>query len=138
VTRLKKYKNGQYVLAAAPGAHSKELSEAQRAHCDKFRNAIIYAKAAKTSATYQEVAKSRGQTAFNVAVADFLHPPEIQGIDLSSYHGAPNQPITITAVDDVKVKTVGVILSDARALDSTTGRPVFQQWLPIGHIRNNG
>jgi hypoxanthine-guanine phosphoribosyltransferase len=45
-----------------------------------------------------------------VAVADFLHPPEIQSIDLSSYHGAPNQPITITAVDDVKVKSEGVMI----------------------------
>ena len=55
-------------------------------------------------------AESRGFSASNVAVADFLHPPEIQKIDLSGYKGAIDETIAITAVDDVKVKTVGVMI----------------------------
>ena len=107
---IKRQKNGQYVVAAAPGAHGGELSEAQKQQREKFRQAILYAKAAHNTAEYQELAQSRGQSTYNVAVADFLHPPEIQGIDLSAYKGAPNEQIKITAVDDVKVKTVGVMI----------------------------
>lgn len=79
------------------------------------------------------MAESRGISSYNVVVADFLHPPEIQHIDLSAYKGAPNEPITITAVDDVKVKTVGVmIIADHGTLvekGSAVSTPNTNQWL---------
>jgi len=130
---IRKQKNGSYVLSAAPGAHSKEQSAAQKQQCEKFRLAVLYAKSAQATPEYKDAAKARGQSAYNVAVADFLHPPEIQHIDLSSYKGAPNEPITITAVDDVKVKTVGVmIVADDGTLvekGSAVATPDTNQWL---------
>lgn len=60
---------------------------------------------------YAEPAKARRQSSFNVAVADFLHPPEIQDIYVSSYKGATGETIAITATDDVMVKTVGVLIA---------------------------
>lgn len=103
---VRRMKNGQYVLSAAPNNHSQAVTDAQKLQREKFHQAILYAKAAQQVPEYQDIAESRGVSAYNVAVADFLHPPEIQNIDLSSYKGAPGQNITITAVDDVKVKTV--------------------------------
>jgi hypothetical protein len=46
-------------------------------------------------------------------MADFLHPPEIEAIDVSAYHGAVGETIGITATDDVKVETVGVVITTA-------------------------
>ncbi len=107
---VRRRKNGQYVLSAAPGARSGDMSDAQKQQCDKFRQAVLYAKGAQNTPEYQDVAKARDISAYNVAIADFLHPPEIQRIDLSSYHGKADDTITITAVDDIKVKTVGVMI----------------------------
>ncbi len=70
----------------------------------------MYAKGAQGVAEYHDAAQARGVSAFNVATADFLHPPEVQKVDVSGYHGAIDETIHITAVDDVKVKTVGVMI----------------------------
>ncbi len=89
---------------------TRRLSDAQKRHVEAFRRAIHYAKGAQGAAEYQAAAEARGLTAFNVAVADFLHAPEIQKIDLSCYHGKVAETIAITAVDNVKVKTVSVTI----------------------------
>jgi hypothetical protein len=131
---VRRHKNGTYVLAAAPNRRSRDLSEAQKQHQERFRQAILYAKAAQKNPDYQDLAKSRGNSAYNVAVADFLHPPEIQQIDIAAYKGAPGQNITITAVDDVKVKTVGVLIAtdDGTLVEKGSATPSAQydnQWL---------
>jgi hypothetical protein len=130
---VRKGKNGQYFLSAAPHNPSHVVTEAQAQQREKFRQAILYAKTAQATPEYKDAAKARGQSAFNVAVADFLHPPEIQHIDLSAYKGAPNETITITAVDDVKIKTVGVmIVADDGTLvekGSAVASPNTNQWL---------
>jgi hypothetical protein len=87
------------------------LWPAQKEHQERLRQAILYAKAAQSTPEYQDVAKVRGQSGYNVAVADFLHPPEIQQLDLATYKGATGDRITITAVDNVKGKTVGVLIA---------------------------
>ena len=108
---IRRHKNGEYTVAAAPGPSSREQTDAQKAHQERFRQAIAFAKGAKQEPEYQTAGKSRGKSSFNVAMADFLHPPEIQEIDLSAYQGAPGESISITATDDVMVKTVGVLIA---------------------------
>jgi hypothetical protein len=93
----------------------------QKAHQERFRPAIAFAEGAKVDTEYQTAAKARGQSAFNVAVADFLHPPEIQEIDLSTYQGLAGQTISITATDDVMVKTVGAAGSERCAVSGGAG-----------------
>ena len=107
---VRRLKNGQYVLSAAPTRRSQARSDAQKAHQEKFLQAILYAKGAQGTPEYQDVAKARDLSAYNIAIADFLHPPEIQKLDLSQYHGKADDKITITAVDNIKVKTVGVMI----------------------------
>lgn len=130
---VRRGKNGQYFISAAPHNSTHDVTDAQKQQREKFRQAILYAKSAQTTPEYKDVAKARGQSAFNVAVADFLHPPEIQSIDLGSYQGAPNETITITAIDDIKVKTVGVmIVADDGTLvekGSAVASPNTNQWL---------
>jgi hypothetical protein len=107
---VRRMKNGHYVLAAKPAHRLREATDAQKQQREKFRQAVLYAKGAKGTAEYRDAAELRCISAFNVAIADFLHPPEIQKIDISAYRGAIDEPIRITAVDDVKVKTVRVMI----------------------------
>ena len=109
VVRAKK--NGSFVVAAAPRRGAGPPSDAQKQQRERFRQALLYAKGAQAREEYQEAAAARGQSARNVAVADFMRPPEIRAIDLSGYDGAPEQTIRITAVDDVKVNTVGILIA---------------------------
>lgn len=131
---VRRMKNGQYVLSAAPNHRPKELTDAQKVHREKFHQAILFAKGAQSTPEYQDAAKARDITAYNVAIADFLHPPEIQKIDVSSYQGKIDEKITITAVDDVKVKTVGVMIvnDDGTLVEKGTAVVADQnsnQWL---------
>jgi hypothetical protein len=109
---VRRQKDGSFVVAAAPHRNpDATVSDAQKQQQAKFKQAILYARGAKNLPEYEAAAKARGISTHNVAVADFLHPPEIQAIDLSAYHGAVGQTIGITAVDDVKVNTVGVLIT---------------------------
>jgi hypothetical protein len=106
---IRRQKNGSYVIAAPP-RRGGERSEAQKAQQEQFRRAIAFSKEARALPEYQEAAEARGASTFNVAIADFLHPPEITKLDVSDYHGDAGQPIVITAIDDVRVKSVGVLI----------------------------
>jgi hypothetical protein len=108
---IRKTKSGGYIVAAAPHRSSTNLSEAQKAHHERFRQAIAYARTAKDLPEYKAAADARGMTSQNVATADFLRAPEITNIDVSNYHGDIGQQILITATDDVKVKSVGVLIA---------------------------
>jgi tartrate dehydratase beta subunit/fumarate hydratase class I family protein len=109
---IRHHKNGRTSVAAAPTrSEGREPTEQQKQHQEHFRQAVLYAKAAKNKPEYEALAKSRGVSAFNVATADFFHPPEIRAIDVSAYTGGASQTIQINAVDDVKVATVGVLIA---------------------------
>jgi hypothetical protein len=107
---IRKAKGGGYVISAAPH-RTGEMSESQKAQQEKFRQAIAYSKGNRSLPEYAEAALARDTSTHNVAVADFLHAPEITKLDVSGYHGDVGQPIVITAIDDVKVKSVGVLIA---------------------------
>jgi hypothetical protein len=108
---IRRSQDGGYVVSAAPHRTNTELTDAQRAHRERFLQAVTYAKGAKSVPEYEEVAQTLKMSVHNVAMADFMHPPEITSIDVSNYHGDVGQPIVITALDDVKVKSVGVLIA---------------------------
>ena len=99
-------RGGEIIVSQAPGKRTKELTEAQKAHLAEFQQAIIYGKSAMTDeatkAEYEEKAEGM-KSAFNVAVADFMHAPQIDEIDVSAYTGAKGDTIRVRAVDDFKV-----------------------------------
>jgi hypothetical protein len=107
---IRKSAAGTYIVAAAPHRRG-EMTEAQKAHQQRFRLAVVYSKGSRSLPEYEAAAAARGLTTHNVAVADFLNPPEITKLDVSAYAGDVGQSIVITAVDDVKVKAVGVLIA---------------------------
>jgi hypothetical protein len=103
------------VIQSPPRASGKE-SEAQRAQRRKFQRAILYANAVELDPEMKEAYASKakkGQTARNVAVADFLRAPDIEAIDLSGYHGKPGDTIRIEVTDDFAVREVRVVIANA-------------------------
>jgi hypothetical protein len=110
-------KDGQTIVAklAKP---SKKASEKQEAHRKLFQRATVYAKAATEDPQLKKlydavVKKKKGVTAYNVAVADFCHAPDIETIDLSDYSGAVGDEIRVIVSDDFAVKSVHVSISNA-------------------------
>ena len=50
---------------------------------------------------------------FALSIADFLHAPAVEQIDLSGYTGQAGETIRITASDDFEVTGVAVSITDA-------------------------
>ncbi len=107
---------GKTFTSAAPRPTEHKPSAAELQHRQQFQEAIIYGKQALTDTKlkeeYQAQAKP-GQSAFNVAVADLLHAPDIDTVDLSNYMGKVGDTITIRATDDFMVTGVTISISDA-------------------------
>jgi hypothetical protein len=113
---------GKTVVAQAPQKRENEPTEAQEQHQHRFQEAILYGKAsiadAEKKAAYKASAEE-DQSAFNVAVADFLKAPRIDEIDVSHYSGQPDSYIQIRAADDFKVTevTVSIFNSDGSEIE---------------------
>jgi len=128
---LKRTRSGAIILAKKPEfPKNRKFSKAQRDHQQRFRQAVAYAKSAQTNPIYVTLAKKQKQPAYNVALADAMHPPRVIKIDASGYHGKAGEVIRVQAEDDVKVTRVQVAIYDARervveegeAVSDRTGR----------------
>lgn len=110
---IKQDKAGRTILAVPPTfEENRTFSDAQQEQQEKFRDATTYAKDAKTQEVYVEKAAGTPMNAFNVAMADWFHAPEVQEIDVEGWHGAVGDVIRIRAVDDVQVTQVTVLITD--------------------------
>jgi hypothetical protein len=105
----------------------REFSLAQLAHQEKFREAALYAKDAKDLEVYVKRAEGTPMYSYNIALADYLQPPEIKEIDLSAWTGSPGETIRIQAVDDVEVKMVKVVITDANDVVLEQGPAVKEE-----------
>jgi hypothetical protein len=105
--------NGKTIVANKPAERKGELSEEQKLHHKRFQQATIYAKSALADPAqkeeYKEAAKE-GLSAYNVAVADFMHAPDISEVNVSKYNRKAGDTISITATDDFKVMEVFVTI----------------------------
>jgi hypothetical protein len=92
------------------------FSEEQKEHQRIFQRTVMYGKMAIADAAlkagYQQQAKP-GQSAFNVAVADFFNAPAIDSVDLSQYTGSVGDSIRVRAHDDFAVQEVRVRITNA-------------------------
>jgi len=140
---LKRTRSGATILAKKPEfPKNRKFSPAQREHQRRFRQAVTYAKAAQANPIYVALAKKQKQPAYNVALADAMHPPHVIEIDVSGYHGKAGDVIRVEAEDDVKVARVQVAICDARervfeegeAIRDLTGR----WWAYTTQVAGNG
>lgn len=109
---------GNTIVAVKPQM-PEQRTEAQKKHASKFRDASQYAaKALKDpniKAAYALRAKA-GQSAYNVALADYLMAPDINEIDLSLYDGKKGSQLRIRVSDDYMVSEVSVAIYNAEGI----------------------
>jgi len=124
---LKIDKAGRTILCNTPTfSPNRVFSPAQLASQEKFRQAAAYAKDARMLEVYVRKAEGLPVNSFNVALADWFRPPEIQSIDLSAWTGEAGQPIRVQARDDVEVKLVSVEITDENGTVLERG-PAFKE-----------
>jgi len=100
-------RDGSTIAATPPDFSQRVLSKDQKAHHSKFKEGAAYAKeAAKTQPLYAQLAAGTSKTAYNVALADFFHPPVVHSVERNE------SAIRIQASDGVKVTKVSVTIFD--------------------------
>jgi len=114
---IKMDKAGRTIVSTMPTFNeNREFSPAQQAQQEAFREASAYAKDAKGEAVYQAKAEGKATSSYNEALADWFHAPEIKEIDVSAWTGEAGQAIRVKALDDVQVKKVTIVISDAQGV----------------------
>lgn len=123
---------------------SRKPSDAQLNLRSRFRQAAAYAKAAVSDGAtklFYSLRAKEGQTAYNVALADFFSAPEIGEIDTSAYNGSIGSRITVPVTDDGKVVSVKVKIQKGDGSTIEEGEALLQSnglyWMFIARALNN-
>lgn len=120
-------KGGKVIVASKPKERTSDYTEGEKAHQQFFQRATLYGKSVlvdpEKKAAYNASAKD-GQSAYNVAVADFFHAPDIDTIDISGYTGKVGDKIKITVTDNFQVSEVNVNIYNADGTEVEQGAAV--------------
>lgn len=104
------------IVARRPKPSTKPLTVDQIAVRERFAEAAFYAKTAIqdpiTKGEYQAKAKV-GQSAYNVAFADYLKAPELRKIFVDNYNGQIGDSIVVRVIDNFKLQSVTVRILDS-------------------------
>lgn len=132
------------IVQMAP-KHRGQWSEAQKHQRGRFQQAITYARIQMADPQAKEAyafatATRKNLTAYNIALSDFLHAPEIIAIDCAAYHGEPGNSIRIRATDDFCVSEVWVTILNANGAMLESGpahlQPNRMEWLYRASVAN--
>ena len=110
---------GKTIVAKLPSNSKKPPTTKQKAQHEKFARAAAYAKNALLDPSLKEAytleAKKRQDvSAYNMAMTDYLLPPQITNVDHSAYTGdASGEKIIIEAGDAFKITTMKVKITAA-------------------------
>jgi hypothetical protein len=102
---VKRGRGGRTIICKKPTfREDREFSPAQLARQQAFREAAAYARTQKLNPVYVEKAQGTAKCSYNVAIADWLHPPVIQRIERDG------GMIRVQARDNVMVTKVEVMI----------------------------
>ncbi len=91
--------------------------------CIRFRNAVLYAIGTAANPDLQQLykAKARGfNSAYTMAISDFMKPPVIDSVSCRHYRGHPGDTISIKVNNIIRVKmvTVAILNADGKYLEA--------------------
>jgi len=119
------------ILQKLPDFSHVRWSKAQRAVRKRFVGATGYAKASMADPErrrfYEKKARHM-QSAWNMAISDYMLNPEIGKIDLSEYHGKKGDIINVEAHDRYSVAAVLVFIYNALGQEVESGLAVSLPW----------
>lgn len=120
--------DGKTIVSRAPRRSDRPHTPAQQAHLSRFQQAVAYGKSVMADPFLKEfyTGAGTGQNAFNNAVSDFYHAPEIEDVDPSGYTGTIGSVIKVRATDDFAVTavTVRIEAADGTLLEEGPAVPV--------------
>jgi len=122
---VKRGRGGRTIVCKKPTfREDREFSPAQLARQQAFREAAAYARTQKLNPVYIEKAAGTGKCSYNVAIADWLHPPVIHRIERK------DGVIRVQARDNVMVTKVDVKVVDeaGEVLDAGEASQVDSLW----------
>ena len=121
-------RNGNTVVSKPP-IRTAPFSESQRNIVSTFKQAVLYARSILQNAgialAYKAKTK-RGQSAFNLAIADYFKPPVVVSVDLSQLTDQAGSKITALVIDNFRVETVKVKIEKANGTLLEEGTAVLQ------------
>lgn len=127
---------GGKTFATAIPKRSNSFTEEQLEVQSKFKEAATWARGILLNAENRKFYSSQatgGQSAFNMAIADWFTDPEIKEVDTKEYTGATGSVIKIGVTDIIKVQSVKVSITSTGGTLLEEGNAVFdansQQWL---------
>jgi hypothetical protein len=128
---FKRDKAGRTIVSIKPRFdENREFTPAQQAQQERFQEAAAYAKdAAQAAPIYAQEAAGTAKSAYNVAIADWFHSPEVEEIDLSGYSGEVGEVIRAKVVDDVQVAAVTVVITTEAEVLVEQGQMTHEQGL---------
>jgi hypothetical protein len=98
--------DGSTRVSKKPDFSERVFSQAQTDHQGRFKLASAFAKEAQAWPVYIERARRKKKTAYNLAMADWFHPPVIHSIERDEGR------VRVQASDDVQVTKVEVRILD--------------------------
>jgi len=128
---FRRLRDGRTILCQKPDFSEREFSARQISHQQRFKAAAAYAKqAAQTQPIYAEMAAESLKNAYNLALSDWFHAPEILGCDWGSWRGQAGDEVRIRAVDDVLVAVMQVTFStqQAEVIAGGEATPIDEAW----------
>ena len=109
---VKRYAD-KYVVTSIPAAPLYRSAK-QKAHAQRFKEAMEYAKLANmkppTDELYGAPAREQGKAANTIAVSDFFRPPVIRKVDAGNYGGQAGDSLNIVIENIIPVRRVTVSL----------------------------
>ena len=138
-----KQRDGKTIVLKVPKKISKS-SNIQAAHRNGFKKAIKYAKKIKNNnldlyGKYEEMAKVKHLTAYNLIVKDYLSVPEITEVNVDGYNDTVDSKITIEASDvlDLPKVMVEILKADGTSLEAGKASLVDGDWVYTATIANS-
>ena len=120
ITRNSSGKIGNMVLThdgymrSRPDHSKRVLSTLQQAHCNRFEEALAYARMAISDPVLnefyaQKATRKHGLGAWHLAINDYCNPPEVFSAEFRKFNGTSGNEIYIAAYD--KYKVTGIMVS---------------------------
>ena len=126
VYRYSKDKEKTYI--GEKPVRTKDLSEAQLAHNERFSEASQYAVEVMDDPVlrefYETVAEERDMKVRNLAIADFFNVPYFKPLGLGNYKGQVGDTIVIRMVDEIGLVSMNVSIDRIDGTDIETGQAV--------------
>ena len=131
-----KTRGNKTFLCKLPDFSRRKLSRKQKECNSILREANEYARKAKLDSDLWKFYMKRrkgGQSAFNVAVRDYMTPPKIEKIDILQYKGEAGGVVRIDVEDLFEVKGVKVSIVDAAGIELEGGEAIPSPYYSTFH-----